>query len=76
MVTEYVGFVAAWKTAPADVPGLRCATFGALITVNATFPPTFLFMFLGAPYIEWLSSNRRLQPALTGVHGSSGRCHR
>jgi chromate transporter len=67
MVTEYVGFVAAWKNAPADVPRLLYATLGALVTVYATFLPTFLFIFLGAPYIEWLSSNRRLQAALTGV---------
>ena len=67
MVTEYVGFVAAWKTAPADVPRLLYATLGALITVYATFLPTFLFIFLGAPYIEWLSGNRRLQAALSGV---------
>jgi chromate transporter len=67
MVTEYVGFVAAWKTAPADVPRLVYATLGALITVYATFLPTFLFIFLGAPYVEWLSGNRRLQAALTGV---------
>jgi len=43
------------------------ATLGALITVYATFLPTFLFIFLGAPYIELLSTNRRLQAALTGV---------
>jgi chromate transporter len=67
MVTEYVGFVAAWKTAPVDVPRFVYATLGALITVFATFLPTFLFIFLGAPYIEWLSTNRRLQAALTGV---------
>jgi chromate transporter len=67
MVTEYVGFVAAWKNAPSDMPRLLYATLGALITVYATFLPTFLFIFLGAPYVEWLSSNRRLQAALTGV---------
>jgi chromate transporter len=67
MVTEYVGYVAAWKHAPADVPRALYATLGALITVYATFLPTFLFIFLGAPYIEWLSGNRRLQAALTGV---------
>jgi chromate transporter len=67
MVTEYVGFVAAWKNAPPDVPRFLYATLGALITVYATFLPTFLFIFLGAPYIEWLSGNQRLQAALTGV---------
>jgi len=49
------------------MPRLLYATLGALITVYATFLPTFLFIFLGAPYVEWLSSNRRLQAALTGV---------
>jgi chromate transporter len=67
MVTEYVGFVAAWNNAPADIPRLVYATLGALITVYATFLPTFLFIFLGAPYIELLSNNRRLQAALSGV---------
>ena len=67
MVTEYVGFVAAWETAPPELPRFLYATLGALITVFATFLPTFLFIFLGAPYIEWLSANRRLQAALTGV---------
>jgi len=67
MVTEYVGFVAAWKNAPTDMPRMVYSTLGALITVYATFLPTFFFIFLGAPYIEWLSGNRRLQAALTGV---------
>jgi chromate transporter len=67
MVTEYVGFVAAWKHAPADVSRDVYAALGALVTVYATFLPTFLFIFLGAPYVEWLSGNRQLQAALTGV---------
>src|SRR5256886_12969697 len=67
MVTEYVGFVAAWKNAPGDMPRTLYATLGGLITVYATFLPTFFFIFIGAPYIEWLSGNRRLQAALTGV---------
>jgi chromate transporter len=67
MVTEYVGFVAAWNNAPSDIPRAVYATLGALITVYATFLPTFLFIFLGAPHIEWLSGNRRLRAALTGV---------
>ncbi|GAC1315994.1 MAG: hypothetical protein NVSMB2_08340 [Chloroflexota bacterium] len=37
------------------------------ITVYATFLPTFRFIFIGAPYVEWLSGNQRLQAALTGV---------
>src|SRR5438105_11844500 len=67
MVTEYVGFVAAWKTAPGDVPRLLYATLGALITVYATFLPTFLFISLGSPSFDCPTGNRRLQAALTGV---------
>jgi chromate transporter len=67
MVTEYVGFVAAWKNAPADMSRTVYATLGALITVYATFLPTFLYIFIGAPYVEWLSGNSRLRAALTGV---------
>jgi chromate transporter len=67
MVTEYVGFVAAWNTAPDNVSRLPYATLGGLVTVYATFLPTFLFIFLGAPYVELLSTNRQLQTALTGV---------
>jgi len=66
MVTEYVGFVAAWNNAGA-FPRFLYATLGALITVYATFLPNFAFVFVGAPYIERLSRNRRLQAALTGV---------
>jgi len=67
MVTEYVGFVAAWKNTPGDMPRVLYATLGGLVTVYATFLPTFLYIFVGAPYIEWLSGNRRLQAALTGI---------
>jgi hypothetical protein len=41
MVTEYVGFVAAWKHALADMTRGLYATLGALTTVYATFLPTF-----------------------------------
>ena len=66
MVTEYVGFVAAWNNAGA-FPRFFYAALGALITVYATFLPNFAFVFVGAPYIERLSRNRHLQAALTGV---------
>ena len=59
------------------MPRLLYATLGALITVYATFLPTFLTVrrhgatcFVkrrGGLHIEWLSGNRRLQAALTGV---------
>ena len=67
MVTEYVGFLAAWKnTTPGVSPAIN-GTLGALIAVYATFLPSFFFIFIGAPFIELLSGNRRLEAALTGI---------
>jgi chromate transporter len=66
MVTQYVGFIGAWNNAGAFAPGLY-GTLGALVTTYVTFLPCFLFIFLGAPYIEFLAHQRRLQAALTGV---------
>ena len=40
---------------------------GACITTWVTFAPCFLWIFLGAPYIESLRSNRSLASALSGV---------
>jgi chromate transporter len=40
---------------------------GALVTTYATFLPCFVFIFLGAPYIEVLRGNRNLTGALTGI---------
>jgi chromate transporter len=43
------------------------AVIGALITTYATFLPCFVFIFLGAPYIERLRGNKNLTGALTGI---------
>src|SRR5918994_5990698 len=53
MVTQYVGFLGAWKFSSALDP-LLYGTLGALITTYATFLPCFLFIFFLAPYIELL----------------------
>lgn len=66
MVTQYVGFLGAWKFSGPFDP-LLYGTLGALTTTYVTFLPCFLFIFVLAPYIELLSENRRLQAALTGV---------
>jgi len=66
MVTQYVGFLGAWKFSGAFDP-LLYGTLGALTTTYATFLPCFLFIFLLAPYIELLGRERRLQAALAGV---------
>ncbi len=66
MVTQYVGFLGAWKFAGPFDP-LLYGILGALTTTYVTFLPCFLFIFLLAPYIELLGNNRRLQAALAGV---------
>jgi chromate transporter len=66
MVTQYVGFLGAWKFSGPFDP-LLYGTLGALTTTYVTFLPCFLFIFLLAPYVELLSRERRLQAALVGV---------
>lgn len=66
MVTQYIGFVAAWNQHGGFNP-LLYGTLGALITTYMTFLPCFFFIFIGAPYIELLSHDRRIRAALVGV---------
>ncbi|MDX2169148.1 MAG: chromate efflux transporter [Deltaproteobacteria bacterium] len=66
MVLQFVGFMAGWNN-PAGMSPLGSAVLGALITTWATFLPCFLFIFVGAPYVEVLRGNQRLSAALSGV---------
>jgi chromate transporter len=67
MVVQFVGFMAAWNHPVGGLTPLMSAVLGALVTTFVTFLPCFLFIFLGAPYIEALRSNRELDAALRGV---------
>lgn len=66
MVLQFVGFMAAWNQ-PQQMSPLPSGILGALITTYTTFLPSFIFIFLGAPYIESLRGNRTLQGALSGI---------
>ncbi|HEY6567230.1 MAG TPA: chromate efflux transporter [Actinomycetota bacterium] len=66
MVLEFVGFVGAYQN-PGDLPALAAGVLGAVVVVWATFAPCFLWIFLGAPYIEGLRGNRRLGAALETI---------
>src|SRR6266571_7066432 len=66
MVLQFVGFLGAWNQ-PGNLSPLLAATGGALITTWTTFVPCFLWVFLGAPYIEKLRGNARLSSALSTV---------
>ncbi|MDQ3097475.1 MAG: chromate efflux transporter, partial [Chloroflexota bacterium] len=66
MVTQYVGFVGAWRDA-GPYPPLLNGVLGGLITTYVTFLPSFLLIFLGAPHIDALGRDRRIAGALVGV---------
>jgi chromate transporter len=66
MVLQFVGFMGGWSQ-PGTLPPLGAATLGALITTWATFVPCFIWIFLGAPYIERLRGNAKLNTALSAV---------
>jgi len=66
LVVVFVGFVAAYRN-PGDLGPLPAAVLGSLVTAWATFVPSFLWIFLGAPSIERLRGNRRLSAALAAI---------
>lgn len=66
MVLQFVGFMSAWNN-PEGMTPTASAIAGALITTYVTFLPCFMFIFLGAPYIESLRGNKNLTGALSGV---------
>lgn len=66
MVTQFVGFMGAFRDAGA-MPPLLAGTLGGLLTTWVTFTPCFLWIFLGAPYIERLRDNHHLTAALSAV---------
>lgn len=66
MVLQFVGYVAAWNH-PEGLTPAESGLVGALVTTYVTFLPCFIFIFVGAPYIEVLRGNNNLTGALTGV---------
>jgi chromate transporter len=66
MVLQFVGFLGGWNH-PGGLSRFLAATLGALITTWATFVPCFLWILLGAPYVERLRGIRSLSSALSTV---------
>lgn len=66
LVLTYVGFLGAYRD-PGSLDPLMAGVFGATLSTWVTFVPCFLWIFLGAPYIERLRGNRALTAALTGI---------
>jgi chromate transporter len=65
LVTEFVGFLAGFRKG--GEPALAFGLLGAAVTLWATFAPCFLWIFVGAPYVERLSRSPRLAGALAAV---------
>ena len=65
LVTEFVSFLAAFKEG-----GLWLGVLAALVALWVTFTPCFLWIFAGAPYLEWISSQPKLKNALSFVSAS------
>jgi chromate transporter len=66
MVVQFVAFLGAYR-APGTLDPWVAGVVGALLTTWVTFVPCFLFIFLGAPYVERLRGNHTLSAALTGI---------
>jgi len=66
LVVQFVGFLAAFNN-PGALPPVIAGLMGAVLAVWVTFVPCFMFIFLGAPFVERLSENVPLRHALTAV---------
>jgi chromate transporter len=66
MVTQFVGFMGAYRQ-PGALDPMIAATLGAILTTWVTFVPCFLWIFLGAPFVERLRGNRALSAALAAI---------
>ena len=66
MVTQFVGFMGAYR-APGALNPLLAGTLGGLLTTWVTFVPCFLWIFLGAPFMETMRNNKALSAALGAI---------
>ena len=62
LVTQFVGFLAGHHAG-----GMPLALMATLVTLWATFVPCFLWIFVGAPYLDWISAQPRLKAALHAI---------
>jgi chromate transporter len=66
IVLQFMGFMAGWNN-PAPLAPATAAVLAALLASWATFLPSFVFIFLGAPYVERLTREPRISAALAAI---------
>jgi chromate transporter len=66
MVLQFVGFMGAYRD-PGMLSPLIAGTLGGLLATWVTFVPCFLWIFLGAPFIERMRGNQALSGALSAI---------
>src|SRR5207244_310554 len=66
MVLQFVGFMAAFRDA-GGLPPMLAGTLGGLLATWVTFTPCFLWIFLGAPFIEALRDNKAINSAFSAI---------
>ena len=65
LVTQFVALLAGYYEG-----GLGLALGAGALTLWVTFVPCFLWIFAGAPYLEWLLAQPRLKGALAAISAS------
>jgi chromate transporter len=66
MVLQFVGFLGAWRH-PGTLSPLLAATLGSFITSWVTFAPSFLFILVGAPFVERLAPMASIRSVLSAI---------
>jgi chromate transporter len=66
IVVQFVGFMAAFAR-PEGLDPVAAGVVGGLLVSWVTFAPSFLWVFTGAPYVEYLRSRSGLNAALSGI---------
>jgi len=69
MVLQFVGFMAAFR-APGAMAPLLAGALGGLLATWVTFTPCFLWIFVGAPFIETLRGAKAISGALGAITAS------
>jgi chromate transporter len=65
-VVQFVGFMGAYQN-PGALSPLMAGLYASILTTWVTFVPCFLWIFLGAPYVERLRGNRSLSSGLAAI---------